>query len=304
MKDLGYKKANCWVLENNPTIKFYERSGAIFSKKVKQDEIGGQMFNELAYEWADLNFKKSKTMDEFWGHFLQVDFHEGKPERWTVREKKAKWCVDHLNLKAGSNVLELGCGDGIVDIWLSRFRCNVTAVDRMGSVLDHARNEDDTKRVKFIQSDLQKVQFPKGSFDGIFIFETLGLLKKEEDLQLLQNTYKWLKKGGRIAVDCAVKPSEKNVWEKEFQFGKVHADTSFMEATRIHKLKFDFYPKNGEPFSLRDATYSNYDNEVGISRYIYTQHELQGILEKIGFKVLIVPHYYEQGYFGLVGLKE
>ena len=39
MKDLGYKKAYCRVLENNPTIKFYERSGAQFSNQVKEDDI-------------------------------------------------------------------------------------------------------------------------------------------------------------------------------------------------------------------------------------------------------------------------
>lgn len=55
MKDLGYKRAYCWVLENNPTIKFYERSGAKFTEKTKQDEIGGKNFNELAYEWNSLS---------------------------------------------------------------------------------------------------------------------------------------------------------------------------------------------------------------------------------------------------------
>lgn len=55
MRDLGYKKAYCWVLENNPTIKFYERSGASFSNQIKQDEIGGKKLNELAYEWNSLN---------------------------------------------------------------------------------------------------------------------------------------------------------------------------------------------------------------------------------------------------------
>lgn len=55
MKDLGYKKAYCWVLENNPTIKFYERSGANFSGQTKDDEIGGKYFKELAYNWDSLN---------------------------------------------------------------------------------------------------------------------------------------------------------------------------------------------------------------------------------------------------------
>jgi ribosomal protein S18 acetylase RimI-like enzyme len=55
MKDLGYKRAYCWVLENNPTIKFYERSGASYTGQTKQDEIGGKNFNELAYEWNSLS---------------------------------------------------------------------------------------------------------------------------------------------------------------------------------------------------------------------------------------------------------
>jgi L-amino acid N-acyltransferase YncA len=50
----GYKTAYCWVLESNPTIKFYERSGATFANKTKDDEIGGKKVQELAYQWNDL----------------------------------------------------------------------------------------------------------------------------------------------------------------------------------------------------------------------------------------------------------
>jgi len=57
MKDLGFKRAYCWVLENNPTIKFYERSGAAYSGQMKDDEIGGKKFKELAYQWDSLDFK-------------------------------------------------------------------------------------------------------------------------------------------------------------------------------------------------------------------------------------------------------
>lgn len=61
MKGLGYKRAYCWVLENNPTIKFYERTGAKFSSEVKQDEIGGKSFKELLYEWDDINIGEFKS---------------------------------------------------------------------------------------------------------------------------------------------------------------------------------------------------------------------------------------------------
>ena len=54
MRNLGYKRAYCWVLENNPTIKFYDRTGAKYSGQKKEDNIGGKELNELAYQWNSL----------------------------------------------------------------------------------------------------------------------------------------------------------------------------------------------------------------------------------------------------------
>ncbi len=54
MKERGFFEAYCWVLEGNPTIKFYERSGAKFTGQIKHDEISGQKVKELAYRWESL----------------------------------------------------------------------------------------------------------------------------------------------------------------------------------------------------------------------------------------------------------
>ena len=51
---LGFSKAFCWVLEDNPTIKFYEKSGAIYTGQEKLDEIGGKKVIEKAFAWSDL----------------------------------------------------------------------------------------------------------------------------------------------------------------------------------------------------------------------------------------------------------
>ncbi len=51
MKDKGFKEAYCWVLDGNPTIKFYERTGAKFTGQTKEAEIGGKKVLELAYQW-------------------------------------------------------------------------------------------------------------------------------------------------------------------------------------------------------------------------------------------------------------
>ena len=54
MGDKGFKRAYCWVLEGNPTIKFYERTGAKFSEKLKSAQIGGRDVQELCFEWVDI----------------------------------------------------------------------------------------------------------------------------------------------------------------------------------------------------------------------------------------------------------
>jgi len=247
---------------------------------------------------------KSKTFNEFWQLFLQVTFHEGKPERWTFREKKALWCKEHLKLQSGSKVADLGCGDGILDIWLSRMGCEVTAIDRGGPVIEHARTEDDTQRVQFIEQDLTAASMPNESLDGVIMIETLGLMSVEDDTALMKKAFAWLKPGGRIVVDCPLSPPEKNVWSKELPSGVVHAQTSFDTVARIHQLNFEFHPKDGDPFNLHDPYCVTRNSGPGITRYIYPQEELMNILKKTGFEVSSIPSYYSEGYYCLLGIKK
>jgi len=51
MKKRNFEKCYCWVLKNNPTIKFYEKTGAKFNELVKQDKIGEQVVEEFCYVW-------------------------------------------------------------------------------------------------------------------------------------------------------------------------------------------------------------------------------------------------------------
>lgn len=246
---------------------------------------------------------QSKTFDEFWQVFLQVTFHEGNPERWSKRESKAKWFESCLELSPGAWIADLGCGDGILDIWLSRMGYKVTAIDRSQSVIAHARNEDDTQAVIFESKDLRQVSFPEQSLDSIIIHETIGLMSKEDDLDLLKRSFSWLKPGGRIVTDCPKRPSIKNDWSKEFPDGRVDAFTSFDETTRIHQLNFEFHPKNGEAFNLYDPYCPKRHDGAGITRYIYTQPEITVMMEKAGLIVRPIDHFYGENYFCLVGHK-
>ena len=59
----GFRKGYCWVLEHNPTIHFYERSGASFTGRTKEAEIAGRKFNELAYHWPTLRIESPRVAE-------------------------------------------------------------------------------------------------------------------------------------------------------------------------------------------------------------------------------------------------
>ncbi len=56
---LGYKKGYLWVLADNPTISFYEKSGGKFNGKTTEAEIGGNKVTELCYVWDDIRMEKT-----------------------------------------------------------------------------------------------------------------------------------------------------------------------------------------------------------------------------------------------------
>lgn len=78
----GYKKAYCWVLEGNPTIKFYEKSGAHFDGTRKEDEIGGMKCHDLRYVWEDINIG-----DYHWNPLSPDELTE------TLKNYSSSWAV-------------------------------------------------------------------------------------------------------------------------------------------------------------------------------------------------------------------
>ncbi len=53
----GYEKAYLWVLKDNPTIRFYESTGAKVTDDIKQAVLGGQKVEELCCVWDKLDLK-------------------------------------------------------------------------------------------------------------------------------------------------------------------------------------------------------------------------------------------------------
>ena len=52
--DKGFSKGYFWVLDNNPTIKFYEKVGGRYDGRGKEGEISGQKVKELMFVWDEI----------------------------------------------------------------------------------------------------------------------------------------------------------------------------------------------------------------------------------------------------------
>lgn len=246
---------------------------------------------------------KNKTWDEFWGEFLQITFHEGHPDLWPARERKATWVKKHSEIPPGSKILDLGCGDGMLDVWLSRMGMEITAVDRNSNVIQKAFSIDDTHKVKFIAADLKEVDFSAESFDVVIFIEASGLMSKEEELRIFKKVHSWLKPGGKFVLDCPAIVEEKNSWTREFPTGTARGVSGFDSATRIQDIQFYFKPHGEEEFGIYDPYDIGKGDAPGILRYIYPQAEITQTLESVGFRVREIPHYYEKNYFGLLAVK-
>lgn len=247
---------------------------------------------------------KNKNWDEFWGEFLQVRFHQGNPELWPSRQRKAVWSQKYFELKKGAKVLDLGCGDGLIDIWLSRMGYDVTAVDKNKTVLNLARQSDETKKTNFICSDLKNANFDNQSFDAVLFIETIGLMSKQNDKNLIQKCHSWLKPNGKIIIDCPEVVEIKNSWNKDFPEGRVSGNSSFDTGTRIQNIQFTFKPNSEEEFGLKDSHNEANGDNPGIIRYLYPKAEIISLLKDIGFSnVKEIEHYYPQNYYSILAEK-
>src|SRR5437667_11475137 len=93
-----------------------------------------------------------------WNHFAP---RRGLPTPAAAR--LVKWA----NVRAGQNVLDVGCGTGVVAITAARVGARVHGIDLTPELLERARENAIIAQVKidFRQGDAEELAFSDGEFD-------------------------------------------------------------------------------------------------------------------------------------------
>jgi ubiquinone/menaquinone biosynthesis C-methylase UbiE len=105
--------------------------------------------------------------------------------------------LDTLEIRAGNNVLELGCGTGALTAKLIRRRANVIAVDQSEAMLRHARRR--APSAKFIRCDILNFKCAQ-KFDQVLIAFVLHHMEAKARISTLNLARSVLNSEGLIGI--------------------------------------------------------------------------------------------------------
>ncbi|PYS22870.1 MAG: ubiquinone biosynthesis protein UbiE [Acidobacteria bacterium] len=161
----------------------------------------------------------------------------------TLFEPYAADLVARVNVPAGSTVLELACGTGIVTRRLRERLAGSTklvATDLNEAMLNYAsRKYKDGENLEWRQADATELPFSERSFDAVLC--QFGLMFVPDKGQALREAHRVMKPGGKIVF---------NVWDaiEQNDFARIAHETI---AKFFDDNPPDFYQI---PFSLHDRS--------------------------------------------------
>lgn len=108
-----------------------------------------------------------------------------------------------LDLRAGSSVLDLGCGHGRHAIALAQRGCTVTGIDLSESFLEVARRQAAAQAVelRLLLGDIGALRYDAEFNAAICLFDAFGFFDDAHCLRILQGAYAALRPGGRLLLD-------------------------------------------------------------------------------------------------------
>src|SRR6185436_2287095 len=140
-------------------------------------------------EFYRTKFVSDEVLDE--RYFKALD-------RLDIRFARTMWIYD--NVRAGSEVLELGCGAGMLAL-LKRKGVTLTGVDLSEECAVAARRNgyDAT-----YSAELSRLPFPDDSFDYVISLDVIGHIEADEKDAVLAEVKRVLRPGGRTmhGMEC------------------------------------------------------------------------------------------------------
>ncbi|MDD5693616.1 MAG: class I SAM-dependent methyltransferase [Patescibacteria group bacterium] len=119
--------------------------------------------------------------------------------RYAFNWSRVAKTIEELQIKPGSKVLDLGCGNGRVIDVLKKIDIEYTGLDISENLIKLAQKK--YPKEKFVVGDLLKIPFLDNEFDYVLSLATLHHIpSSEQRLNALKEIYRILKPGGTTLV--------------------------------------------------------------------------------------------------------
>jgi 2-polyprenyl-3-methyl-5-hydroxy-6-metoxy-1,4-benzoquinol methylase len=165
------------------------------------------------------------------------------------------WASALSSLLPPLEVVDFGCGTGVLSVAIARWAKQVVAIDKNGSALKQAKERAKRAQVdniSFLQEDLHHLSLPDGKKDLVVLSQSLHHV--EDPQAVLAEAARLLKRGGKIVV-LELMPHEEK-WVKD-RLGHLHLGfepdrlEGDLEKVGFTKLSRDTHARNGNsPFRV------------------------------------------------------
>ncbi len=106
------------------------------------------------------------------------------------------------HITKGSNLIDIGCGEGKHFILLSRHCDKLVGIDFSKIILDKTKQKtSNLNNIELFLEDANKTHFPDHFFDNVIcMFNTFGNMEKELQLEVLLEMKRIVKENGKIFI--------------------------------------------------------------------------------------------------------
>ncbi len=179
---------------------------------IREERQAGFTYYSLAVEADDPRFpliRLARDADDQHGDGARLtELLERREDRHTLNEKLLEpgqswmlWANALSSLLPPLDVVDFGCGTGVLSVELARWAHRVTAVDRSAVALEAARiraKREGLNNIHFVEADLHALPKNLGGKDLVVISQSLHHVAQPE--LVLAGAAKVLKPGGRVVV--------------------------------------------------------------------------------------------------------
>ncbi|NHI83660.1 MAG: class I SAM-dependent methyltransferase [Candidatus Thorarchaeota archaeon] len=222
--------------------------------------------------------------DDFWAETFRVKHRQSIQGIHQYDEFVVDFCIEVLGLKKGDRLLDIACGAGDQGVLFAKRKLKVSGFDLSSTLIEVAkeRARDAHVDADFYTGDMRSMTSDHTFDAAVILSHSFGFFDHEENLKVLEGSYKVLSSGGRLLLDLM----------NPYNLPRFYKSWTAMEGGYLlnepHSIDATAGVLRGRPATFIDTEEAlivemNEDAMANNDIRMYTSHEIQSMLHDVGF---------------------